>query len=55
MKWLRIPGPVAQRLEQRTHNGKLGELNGRLASEVNDIAAHRCPSLPTIPERTTQK
>ena len=55
MKSLSLGGLVAQRLEQRTHNGNLGEVNKGIASEINNIAAHRCPSLPIIPGCTTQK
>jgi hypothetical protein len=55
IKALSLGGLVAQRLEQRTHNGNLSKLNKRVASGINNLTALHCPSVPTVPDPTTQK
>jgi len=48
-------GLVAQRLEQRTHNGNsVIEKNG-VPNVCNGLTVRRAPSFPVIPGRTTQK
>jgi len=48
-------GPVAQRLEQRTHKLWQCRWNKQHSWKVNGLATHHIPSLPIISHLTTQK
>jgi len=52
---LSLVGPVAQRLEQRTHKLRSDTSNKRDSCKLKSLAPLHNPSLPIISDPTTQK